>query len=321
MGGGYVSRSVALRVRRLLLVVGSSVCALGPGVAYAHEGVPPAPHDLWRTWSWEPSILLGLALAAWLYTRGVRVLWRRAGVGRGIRRGQVCAFVGGLLALFVALISPLDGLGSALFAGHMIQHLVLTEVAAPLLALGAPILPFLWGVPYAWRGTIARWWHRASRVRAAWHGLTHPLPVWGLYAVTLWAWHIPALYQATLRSEWVHIAQHSSFLGTALLFWWVLLHPGRQSRLDAGLGILVLFTTMLHSNILGIVMTFSARPWYPAYASTVAAWGLTPEEDQQLGGLIMWIPGGLVYVLAAVALGMVWLQAIETTMRQRETQK
>ena len=297
-----------------------ALMTLRPGVALAHDGPPPTPENILQTWSWEPSVLLGLALAAWLYARGVRLLWRRAGVGRGIRIGQVVAFAGGLFAIFVALISPLDGLGAALFAGHMAQHLILTEVAAPLLTLGAPLLPVLWALPPVWRRGVGHWWRQARGLRSTWRSLTHPLVVWGLFAITLWLWHIPTLYQATLRSEWAHIAQHSSFLGTGLLFWWALLHPGGHRGLNYGAGILLVFTTMLHSGLLGVLMTFSTTAWYPVYTPAVAAWGLTPVEDQQMGGLIMWIVGGAIYMVAAVSLCGVWLNTLEHRMRRRESQ-
>ncbi len=107
--------------------------------ALAHGGPPPAPADLWGAWSWEPSVLLALALAAWAYARGLRALWRSAGLGRGVRTWQAAAYAGGLLTVFVALISPLDGLSSALFSAHMVQHLLLMLVAGPALILGAPL--------------------------------------------------------------------------------------------------------------------------------------------------------------------------------------
>lgn len=289
--------------------------ALGAGPAWAHAGRPPEPHDLWTAWSPEPAVLLGIGLSAWLYARGVGRLWGRAGVGRGVRRWQLGAFAAGLLVLFVALVSPLDALGSALFSAHMVQHEVLILAAAPLLVLGVPLVPFLWALPPRWRRRLGRW-AKARPVRAAWRTLTHPASAWTLHAAALWTWHAPALYQATLRSEAVHVAQHASFLGTALLFWWVLLHSGR--KMGQGVGVLYVFTTAVYGSILGALLTFSPRPWYPAYAGSVEAWGLTLLEDQQLGGLVMWVPAGVVYLGAALALFAAWLRSVEDSVRRAE---
>lgn len=304
-----------LRAVTFRLALALPALALGAGPAWAHAGRPPEPHDLWGAWSPEPAVLLGIGLSAWLYARGVGRLWARAGVGRGVRRWQFGAFVAGLLVLFVALVSPLDALGSALFSAHMVQHEVLILAAAPLLVLGVPLIPFLWALPQRWRRRLGRW-AKARPVRSAWRALTHPVSAWVLHAAALWIWHAPALYQATLRSEAVHVAQHASFLGTALLFWWVLLHSG--GRMGYGVGVLYVFTTAVYGSMLGALLTFSPTPWYPAYAGSVEAWGLTLLEDQQLGGLIMWVPAGVVYVGAALALFAAWLRSVEDRVRRAE---
>ncbi|HEX2188904.1 MAG TPA: cytochrome c oxidase assembly protein, partial [Longimicrobiaceae bacterium] len=153
-------------------------------------------------------------------------------------------------------------------------------------------------------------WARGGRVRAAWGALTAPSAAWLLHAAAIWLWHLPALYQATLASDAVHGLQHLSFLGTALLFWWALAH-GRRGRTGYGAAVLALFTTALHSGGLGALLTFSPRPWYPAYAESTAAWGLTPLEDQQLAGLIMWIPAGVSYLIAGLLLLAGWMRESE----------
>jgi putative membrane protein len=187
---------------------------------------------------------------------------------------------------------------------------VLMLVAAPLLVLGVPLIPVLWALPLRWRRRVGGW-GKTSAVRGVWGFLDRPLTAWILNAAVLWVWHAPALYQATLRSEAVHIAQHLSFLGAALLFWWVLVYRGRGGRAAYGIGVLYVFTTALHSSVLGALLTFAPAPWYPAYVSTTAAWGLTPLEDQQLAGLIMWVPGGIIYLIASLALFAAWLRALE----------
>ncbi len=271
-----------------------------------HDGQPLAPHDLWSAWSWEPVVIGSLALSLWLYLRGVRAVWRKAGAGHGIRRWEVAAFVGGWMTLAIALVSPLHRLGGVLFTAHMAQHELLMVVAAPLLVLGRPIIPFVWALPVPWR-RIAGEWTSAPPVKAVWVLVSMPLVAWALHAVAIWVWHAPSLYQATLGSELVHTAQHASFLITALLFWWALLQ-GREGRLGRPAAVIYLFTTAIHTSLLGVLLTFSSRLWYQLYDKTTAPWGLTPIEDQQLAGLIMWIPAGLAYLIAALALAATWLK-------------
>lgn len=287
--------------RNVILAASLGVVAtlLSPSVALAHPGLPPAPHDLATAWSWDPGVVLGLVLGAWVYGRGVRVLWRRAGVGRGVACWRAGAFAGGLLALFVALVSPLDALGTALLAAHMVQHMLLVLVAAPLLVLGLPQLGLLWALGEPGRRRVGRWWRR-SALRRLWRRLSQPALAWGLHAGAIWLWHLPDAYQAALANDAVHGVEHASFLGTALLFWWVALGRGSGGRLAPALGVLYLFAFTLQGGLLGALLTFAREPWYPAYAASTAAWDLTPLEDQQLAGLIMWIPSGLVYLAAAL---------------------
>lgn len=283
---------------------------LWAGEAWAHPGSHLAPHDLWSAWSLEPLVLLVIGLSAALYARGVRRLWGRAGVGRGIPRWRAYCFAAGLAALFVALVSPLDALGGVLFSAHMVQHEVLMLVAAPLLVLGLPLIPFLWALPLRGRRRLGRW-AKIPPVRGTFQALTHPATAWILYAAALWVWHAPALYQATLRSEWVHVAQHASFTGSALLFWWVLFHPARLRRREYGTSVIYVFTTAVHGSLLGALLTFARTPWYPAYAPSTPAWGLSPLDDQQIGGLIMWIPPGFLYLCIALTVLGLWLRGIE----------
>lgn len=286
--------------RAAVLGLGLALSLL-PAAAAAHESVPLEPHDLWRAWTLDPWVLGGIALAAWLYARGVRRVWGRAGAGRGVRRWQAACFAAGAGALIVALVSPLDALGGALFSAHMLQHVILMLVAAPLLVLGAPVVAFLWALPPAWRRRVGGWARRPD-VRGAWFVVGHPVSAWLLHAAAVWTWHAPGLYQATLHSRGLHALQHLSFFGTALLFWWAAVELGRHRRRRAGFGVLYIFTTAVHSSLLGALLTFSLVLWYPAYAASAPSWGLAPLEDQQLGGLVMWIPGGVVYVAAALAL-------------------
>jgi putative membrane protein len=270
-----------------------------------HDGHPFTPQHLWTAWSFEPAVTLGLGLSAWLYLSGVRALWRSAGGARGIQRWQAVSFVAGWAALAIALLSPLHRLGDVLFSAHMAQHELLMVIAAPLLVLGRPIVPFLWALPLSWRRRAGDWAGTAP-VSGGWAFLTLPLVAWTLHALAIWVWHAPPLYQATLNSELVHSLQHVSFLGTALLFWWTVFH-GREGRIGRPVAVLSLFTTSVHTSLLGALLAFSTRQWYPLYAAGTSRWGLTPLEDQQLAGLIMWVPAGLAYVIAALLITGSWL--------------
>ncbi|HKG23687.1 MAG TPA: cytochrome c oxidase assembly protein, partial [Blastocatellia bacterium] len=248
--------------------------------ARGHEGKPHRPRDLLTTWPLDPLVIISLAVTGVLYALGLRRLWRESATGRGIRRWEAWAFGGGWLALFIALVSPLHPLGEVLFSAHMTQHEILMLVAAPLLVLGRPMIPFIWSLPFEWRRKAGRL-GKVKAVQAAWRGLTNPLAAWAVHAVALWMWHAPALFQATLRSNVVHTLQHMSFLVSALFFWWALVH-GRQGLMGYGAAVLYVFTTATYSGILGALLTFASSVWYPAYSSTTASWGLTPLEDQQL---------------------------------------
>jgi putative membrane protein len=264
----------------------------------AHEGEPPAPHDLWISWNWDPFILASLMFGIWTYAADPRSRLN----GRGI------SFTTGLIGLFIAFISPLDALSSALFSAHMTQHTLLIVVVPPLL---------VWGIS---PGGLATPLHRISSQRwlkPLWHLLMQPSIAWTLNVLTLWIWHAPGLYQAALENEALHMTEHLTFLITSLLFWWTITRPrARTGRGDPG--ILALFTMAMQSGLLGALITFAPTPWYGVYESTTQPWGLSPLEDQQLAGAIMWIPMGAVYTVGALILFAMHLAWLERTSSQRE---
>jgi cytochrome c oxidase assembly factor CtaG len=274
-----------------------------------HGGKPHNWDDLVRAWSFEPIVTVSLVLSAVLFAVGLHRLWREAPKRKSIRPWEALCFAGGWLALFVALVSPVHAWGRVLFSAHMSQHEILMLVAAPLLVLGRPLIAFLWALPLEWSrslGNVAK----IAWINRTWRALTIPLVAWLVHAVALWTWHIPVLFDAVLHNEAVHTAQHLSFLISALLFWWALIH-GPQGAMGYGAAVLYLFTTSIHSGVLGALLTIAGTVWYPSYAGLTSSWGLTPLEDQQLGGLIMWIPAGLVYVIAGLALFAGWLREAE----------
>lgn len=294
--GTRLARAGVVKPGRVLLLITALVV---PRAALAHAGAAPEPHDLWSAWTWAPTVLIGLALGAWLYARGVRALWRRAGRGRVTAPWRVWCYFGGLLSVFLALVSPVDAVGEALFAVHMVQHMLLMMVAAPLIVLGDPVTVTLWALPIRWRRRIGLGWRRARWLRGPWHLITLAPIAWTIHVFTLWIWHAPTFFEHALNNELVHEFEHATFFVTALLFWWLLFAP-RGRRLSVGAKVAYLFAAMLQGTILGAVITFARHPWYWTYFGTTRAWGLTPLEDQQLAGLIMWIPAGLIYLVALI---------------------
>jgi len=150
-----------------------------------------------------------------------------------------------------------------------------------------------------------------------WRTISNPLWAWAIHLVALWIWHLPVLFQATLKSDFVHFLQHFSFLASALLFWWALIH-GARGFLGYGAAVLYVFSTAAHSGLLGALLTLATTVIYPAYAETAPAFGLTALEDQQLGGLIMWIPAGVLYTIAGLALLAGWLREAEIRAAKSE---
>jgi putative membrane protein len=290
---------------RKLIPLFLCVCLCMPALAPAHdvEGQYTAADAL--SWGAEPWLLFLLALSLLLYGLGLRRLWPRSRQSRGPLARQAAWFGAGWAALALALASPLDSAGSFSFGAHMVQHEFLMIVAAPMLVLGRPLGVWVWSLPAGWRRSTGAA-TRNPAVSAAWAALMRPLNAWLLHFAALWMWHVPATFQAGLASNGVHALQHASFLFSALLFWWAVL--GRQGGAHGrGGAIVYLFTTMMHTGALGAMFTMSETVWYPIYGSKAQAFGLSALEDQQLGGLIMWIPGGLAYVAAGLVLCGRWL--------------
>lgn len=268
----------------------------------AHEGVPLRPHDVAGAWNADPVLIGSLVLAAVLYHRGVR-----PGADSGGRRA---AFGAGLAAVAVALLSPLDAMSGVLASAHMVQHVLLILVAAPLLALSAPGAALLRGAPAVVR-RLARRTRRgvgldAGRLRRS----RSPVARWVAFVVTLWLWHAAALYGAAVEHEVVHAAEHLTFLLTALLVWSSILGPAR-SRVPRGLAVLGVFTLALQSVFLSALMTFARTPWYEPYLDSTAEWGLDPLADQQLAGVIMWIPAGFLHTGVGLALLVSWFRELD----------
>jgi putative membrane protein len=304
-------RRLALRWPRLAAL--GALLAFA-GEALAHDGehaadVPRNAQEIWSHWGLDPWVLACVALLGLLYVKGLVAAWSAAGAGRGIRWREAACFAGGYLALLVAQISPLHPLSRALFSAHMTQHELLMLVASPLIVLGRPLVAFLHALPRsAARAAVA-----ATRSRAwsrCWSLLMRPGIAWLLHAAILWTWHLPQLFQAALANEGVHALQHLGFVGSASLFWWADMNARpRSSRY--GLAVLFMFTTALHTGLLGALLAFTRHVLYPAYIEPGRAFGVDALDDQQLGGLIMWVPACSIYIVAGVALMLGWMRASE----------
>ncbi|MGQ9371758.1 cytochrome c oxidase assembly protein [Azospirillum sp. ST 5-10] len=290
----------------------------GPAAAHAVGGVPPHPHSDWL-WQWgaDPWALVPLLLSWVLYAVGWRRLRRATSADVAGRVREAWCFSLGWLTAFVALCSPVDPMGDALFAAHMVQHELLMTVAAPLLVLGRPLPVMVWGLPAGWRGGAAGA-VSAIGLAALVRRLCRPAVAFWVQAVVLWGWHAPMLFQASVVDDLVHTVQHASFFGAALAFWAGVLDRRRRGG-SQGTGVFYLFGTAVHGSLLGALLTFSASAWYPVYAATAPAWGLTALEDQQLGGLIMWVPAGLSYVVGGLALVAGLLNDMDLRARRRES--
>jgi len=284
-----------------------------------HEpGTFPLPGELLLWWSWKPWILVPLLVAGTVYALGLSRLWGHAGRGSGVPVWRAASYAGGLAVLFVALVSPVDAWGAALFSAHMVQHLLLMVVAAPLLALGSPLIAGVWALPRRRRRQLAGAWKGSRAARGGWALLSQPLGVWVAHTFFVWLWHVPRLYEAALGSEVLHVLEHATFFLTALLFWYVLVHARVHRWFRQGAGVLYVFAAAVQSGVLGALITFSQRPWYPSHEAGAQAWGLTALEDQQLAGLLMWVPSSLIYVSAALLLFVGWLAASERRTARAE---
>ena len=275
--------------------------------------VPPA--GLWQAWSLDPVVVAALAGAALAYGRGLRVLGAKR--NRPIAPRQATAFLGGLGLLAVALLSPLDALDSTLLSAHMAQHLLLLLVAPPLLVYGRPGLVVPMGLPRRAREGLGRARHtRGLRRLVRWS--RNPLAVLGITSATLWAWHLPALYDAAIRNPALHAAEHLCFLGTSLAFWHLIIDAGPRRRLGYAPGMLLAFAVMLQSAALGALLTLSPVVWYPVYRAGAGLWGVSPLGDQQLAGALMWVPPGALYLITIIVLAARWFAEVERRMRHTQ---
>ena len=286
------------------------------GLALVHEGAPLAPHDLWSAWSLDPAVLAGLGITGLLYGRGMARLRARRGRRQAARRLEAVAFWAGWSALAIALVSPLHPMGEALLSAHMAQHelIMVARRSAPgaRSAARGDALGLAAAAGGARSAAGKRRFARCGAVSRGWRSPGCCTPVRSS------AGTCRGLYQRTIDSDLIHALQHSQLPadGAALLV--VGAAGGAVLRGRHGAAILSLFATMVYTGGLGALLTLGRAVWYPAYGEAAPLWGLTPLEDQQLAGLIMWVPGGLSYLLATAWLVIDWLRVSEVRAVQIE---
>lgn len=249
-----------------------------------------------------------------LYASGVRLQRRSWPWWRSV------AFYSGLAALLVALASGLELLVGDLFSVHMVQHMLLTVVAAPLLLLGAPVRPILRGLPAAIRGGVVRPLAGSAVLRAVIHVLRHPLVAVTVYVGGLYLWHWPTLYDAAVENEPLHVLEHAHFFIGALAFWSVVIDPipFRGTLPYAARIVYLLLAGAAQNTLLGGLLSFSSRAFYGHYKATTARLGIDALTDQRVGGAIMWVPGDTIFLIAASAAFFHWLEMEEREQRKRE---
>ena len=262
----------------------------------AHGGWDLGPQFL--VWSADPAALVLIPLAALLYARGLASL----GSPRRFHDGwRPLAFYLGLASALAALVGPLDHLAGELFLAHMVQHVVLILVAVPLVLLGAPVIPMMRGVPRVVRRNALIPLLKLRLVRAILRLISQPLVAWPLFVGSFLGWHFALAFEAAATNEAVHVLEHASFAIGAYLFWWNIIDP---LPLKANLSYLArvpyIFMTVVPNFILGAFLAFAPTAWYGVYAASAARYGMTGLEDQQLGGVIMWIPGSFIIGTALV---------------------
>jgi cytochrome c oxidase assembly factor CtaG/ferredoxin len=269
----------------------------------------PVSAAVLRSWSFEPGLLVAGGLVAVLYLRGFREV--REQLPARFPPWRAYAFLAGLGAVGVALLSPLDALADLLLQVHMVQHWLLMMVAPPLLWLGAPTVPLLRGLPRRWLrdgvGPFLAW----PALRRFLDLVTRPAVAFALFAATTVLWHLPAAYQAALRSRGWHDFEHGCFLLASLLFWYAVVRPwpARDSRTGhPGASILLLGAAAVFNTIFSAVFAFSGRLFYPAYAAMPRPWGIDPVTDQNGAGAFLWIAGTIPMLVAVVALIFSWLE-------------
>ena len=263
--------------------------------------------------AWDLSVYVMVILLALLsiYAIGGFRLGRRSRSRRGTGFRDIYYLIG-IGAVFVALSSPIDVYSGDLFFIHMIQHLLLVMIAAPFILLSSPVANILWSCPLRLRHYLGGFMNRTGIFRQVLRGATIPIIAWFMYVVTFWVWHSPGFYNAALSSDGLHVIEHAMMFGSGIVFWWPVIGPAPlKSHMPHPLKFLYLFLALFQNIILAAILTFAEWPVYSYYQVVPNHWGIGGEWDQQLAGVLMWIPGTMMYFVAISIIFFAWLEQEE----------
>ena len=284
-----------------------------PGHVLAHGAHAPSPEfpGVLLEWRFEPLAIVSIVAAGAVYLWAVRRVDRAHPATRQSRWGTAL-FLSGLAVIGVALLSPIEAYEGLLFSVHMIQHMLLELVAAPLLVAGAPItLALRAASPGVRRGLLSVLHSRALKV------LAFPVVAWVLFAAVNWGWHFSTLYNDALEFPLLHYIQHATFIGAALLFWWPVIGADPSPwRMPHPVRLLYVFLAMPQNSFLGVALMSTTTVLYPHYLTNGREWGASALEDQQLGGVIMWVGGDVCFLAAMVAVVALWMAHEERRTRR-----
>lgn len=274
-----------------------------PSLAWAHGGAHAEPA---AARAWDLITTATLIAAAVGYAIG----WARMrAAARPPTPAAAVAYLAGLAIVAVALLSPLDRWSDVHFSAHMGQHELLVLFAAPLVVLGRPERVLRAALPRRARRRVSSALQRPGAITVVRVATNRWFAV-VLHGAVVWAWHVPALFEAALANESVHALQHVMFFATAALFWWSMVR-GRYGRLGYGIAVVFVFVTGLHKGLLGALLTIAQRPLYPTHAARTEAAGADATADQAFAGLLMWVPAGVIMGALGLGLFVAWLGALE----------
>jgi putative membrane protein len=295
-------------MRRMALPIAFILLAVAPATALAHGAEAPVPTfpAVFLEWRFDPLVVVPLGAAAAAYLWAVRTVDRAHPRNPHPRRRTWC-FMGGLVAIGLALASPIEAYEGVLFSVHMVQHLLLMLVAPPLLLGGGPItLTLRVSSPPVRRKLL--WVLHSPVVKA----ISFPVVTWILFAAVNWGWHFSTLYDQALENELLHYVQHATFLAAALLFWWPITGVDPSPwRLPYPVRLFYLFLALPQNSFLGVALLSAGTVLYPHYVTNGRAWGPTPLDDQQLGGVLMWVAGDIAFLIAMAVVIVIWMRREE----------
>ncbi|MGH2445342.1 MAG: cytochrome c oxidase assembly protein [Candidatus Limnocylindria bacterium] len=292
-------------MRRLPPLIALAWMLVTPAAVLAHGADAPAPTfpGVLLAWRFDPLAVIGIVATATAYLWAVRCV-NEAHPGNRHPLYRTWLFMGGLAAIGFALVSPIEAYEGLLFSVHMTQHILLEMVAAPLLLAGAPITLTL----RAASPSVRRWLLAVLHSRIV-HAISFPVVAWLLFAAVNWGWHFSVLYDQALENTALHYFQHATFLGAALLFWWPVVGADPSPwRLPHPVRLLYLFLALPQNSFLGVALLSANTVLYPHYVTNGRAWGMSPLEDQQLGGVLMWVIGDLAFVIVMLVVVWLWMR-------------